>query len=79
MEIKKIGLCTITVSNLEESKKFFINTLKHLSYQVILGWLELLLTRRTNSSSTKIKSRTFARPLFRSLMTWNCGLKLLNG
>jgi len=43
MQIKKIGLCTITVSNLEQSKKFFVNTLglKINEENKDYGWLEL--------------------------------------
>ena len=50
MEIKKIGMCAITVSNLEESKKFFINTLglKISSENSEFGWLELTGTQGGN-------------------------------
>lgn len=50
MEIKKIGLCCITVSNLEESKKFYIETLglKTSSENKEFGWLELSGTQGGN-------------------------------
>lgn len=50
MEIKKIGLCSITVSNLEESKKFFVNILglKTSSENAEYGWLELTGTQGGN-------------------------------
>jgi len=50
MEIKKIGLATITVSNMEESKKFFVNTLglKTSSENKEYGWLELTGTQGGN-------------------------------